>query len=135
MRSHKILKVANPHVHTQNTFHKELGISKVLAQVLANRGITNIKEAENFLNVKLEHLLDPYSFSDMHKAVGLVKKARQVIKVTVVAIRKIAVAVTRTLRRSGDDGNATFTHFAQKGGQSGATFGVNMSVCNRCCHV
>ena len=77
MRNHKILKLANPHVHIQNTFHKELGISKVLAQVLANRGITNIKEAENFLNVKLEHLLDPYSFSDMHKAVGLVKKAAQ----------------------------------------------------------
>ena len=77
MRSHKILKVANLHVHIQNTFHKELGISRVLAQVLANRGITNIKEAENFLNVKLEHLLDPYSFSDMHKAVGLIKKSAQ----------------------------------------------------------
>jgi len=75
MRSHKILKVSNPHIHIQNTFHKELGISKVLAQVLANRGITNVKEAENFLNVKLEHLLDPYSFSDMHKAVGLIRKA------------------------------------------------------------
>ncbi|MGA2774575.1 MAG: single-stranded-DNA-specific exonuclease RecJ [Candidatus Omnitrophota bacterium] len=77
MQNHKILKVAIPHPHIQNAFHKELGISKVLAQVLANRGVTNIKEAEKFLNVKLEHLLNPNLFSDMPKAVGLIKKAAQ----------------------------------------------------------
>lgn len=76
MPSHKILKVAPVNIHLQNAFNKELGISKVLAQVLVNRGINNIKEAQDFLNVKLEHLIDPYTFTDMHKAVGLIKKAK-----------------------------------------------------------
>src|SRR3989338_2611527 len=77
MPGHKILKVASVNIHLQNAFNKELGISKILAQVLVNRGISNIKEAQNFLNVKLEHLIDPYTFTDMHKAVGLIKKARE----------------------------------------------------------
>ena len=77
MPSHKILKIATTHAHIQNTFHKELGISKILAQVLANRGINNTNEAQNFLNVELGQLLDPYAFSDMPKAVGLIKKAAQ----------------------------------------------------------
>lgn len=75
MSSHKILKIASANIHLQNTFQKELGVSKILAQILVNRGISSAKEAEKFLNVKLEHLLDPYSFTDMHKAVGLIKKA------------------------------------------------------------
>ncbi|MCX5710670.1 MAG: hypothetical protein NT060_01680 [Candidatus Omnitrophica bacterium] len=76
MRSHKVLNITQPHVHIQNTFQNELGISKILAQILANRGIRTVKEAEIFLKPKIEHLLDPYTFTDMHKAVGLVKKAQ-----------------------------------------------------------
>jgi len=76
MRSHKVLNITQPHVHLQNTFQKELGISRILAQILANRGIHTVREAEIFLKPKIEHLLDPYTFTDMHKAVGLVKKAQ-----------------------------------------------------------
>lgn len=77
MSSHKILKISPVNIHLQNTFHKELGIPKLLAQVLINRGITNIKDAQSFLKPGLEHMLDPYSFCDMHKAVGLIKKAKE----------------------------------------------------------
>src|SRR3989338_6326005 len=77
MSSHKILKISPPNVHLQNTFNKELGVSKILAQVLVNRGISSVKDAQDFLKPKLEHLLDPYAFTDMHKAVGLIKKARE----------------------------------------------------------
>ena len=75
MRSHKILKIASPDTHLQNTLSRELGISKVLAQLLINRGIKNVEEAEKFLNASPDHLLDPYLFSDMQNAINLIKKA------------------------------------------------------------
>jgi len=75
MPSHKILNIASPDAHIQNILSKELGISKVLSQVLANRGVTNAQDAEKFLNVDLSHLLDPYLFSDMHNAVKLISRA------------------------------------------------------------
>jgi single-stranded-DNA-specific exonuclease len=74
MHKHKILKISSPNVSLQHTFAKELGVSRILAQVLINRGINEVKQAENFLNADLGHLLDPYSFSDMHKAVKIIKR-------------------------------------------------------------
>jgi single-stranded-DNA-specific exonuclease len=75
MRSQKILKIAPPHTDLQNSLSRQLGISRTLAQILVNRGLNNIDDAEKFLNPKLEHLLDPYLFSDMPGAVNLIKKA------------------------------------------------------------
>ena len=77
MHKHKILKISSPNIPLQNTFSRELGISVILAQILINRGINDVAQAEKFLNVNLGHLLDPYSFSDMQKAVNLIKKAAQ----------------------------------------------------------
>ncbi|MFH1198661.1 MAG: single-stranded-DNA-specific exonuclease RecJ [Candidatus Omnitrophota bacterium] len=75
MSSHKILKVFPTDIHLQNTLSKELGISKIIAQLLINRGIKSPAEADHFLNAKLKHLLDPFSFQDMHRAVEIIKKA------------------------------------------------------------
>jgi len=75
LRSHKILKIASPDTHLQNTLSRELSISKILTQLLINRGIKNVEEAEKFLNASPDHLLDPYLFSDMQNAVNLIKKA------------------------------------------------------------
>ncbi len=75
MRSHKILKIASPDTHLQNTLSRELGISKILTQLLINRGIKNVEEAEKFLNASPDHLLDPYLLSDMQNAINLIKKA------------------------------------------------------------
>src|SRR3989338_1005561 len=75
MRSHKILKIASPDTHLQNTLSREIGISNVLTQILINRGIKNAEEAEKFLNAGPDHLLDPYLFSDMQNADNLIKKA------------------------------------------------------------
>lgn len=77
MHSHKVLHLPKAHISLQDILNKELGISKILAQLLINRGINNVKEAEKFLNAKLEHLLDPYTFSQMSKAVQLIKEASQ----------------------------------------------------------
>lgn len=75
MSTHKILRIASCNSYLQRTFSKELGISKILAHVLINRGLNCTEEAQKFLNANTEHLLDPYSFSDMHRAVNLIKKA------------------------------------------------------------
>ncbi len=75
MQSHKILNIHPLNHSLQDTFSKELKISKILSQVLINRGIKTLKEAEEFLSVKLENLLDPFSFRQMNAAVGLIKKA------------------------------------------------------------
>lgn len=77
MYTHKILRIAKPDMALQNSLSRELGISNILAQLLINRGLNNNIEAQNFLNVRIEHLLDPYSFSSMHKAVHLIRKAYQ----------------------------------------------------------
>ncbi len=77
MRSHKILNIAPANAALQNLFSKELSVSRILAQVLANRGITGVGEAENFLKIDLSDLIDPYRFSHMQEAVNLVKKAAQ----------------------------------------------------------
>jgi len=75
MSSHKILRLATPHVHLQNQLSKELGISKILAQILVNRKVNSPAEAEKFLKSGINDLLSPQLFSDMPKAVALVKKA------------------------------------------------------------
>ena len=75
MHNHKILNIAPSNIHLQNTLSQELGISKILAQLLVNRGITHIEEADKFLKANLSHLLDPHTFLDMPRAVNLIKKA------------------------------------------------------------
>ncbi len=75
MLNHKILRIASPNIPLQNKLSQELGIPKILAQILINRGINNAALAERFLNAKAEHFLDPYQFSEMQKSVGLIKRA------------------------------------------------------------
>ena len=77
MSSHKILRLATPHIHLQNQLSKELGISKILAQILVNRKVNSPAEAEKFLKAGINDLFSPQLFSDMPKAVALVKKAME----------------------------------------------------------
>ncbi|MCX5695590.1 MAG: single-stranded-DNA-specific exonuclease RecJ [Candidatus Omnitrophica bacterium] len=76
MHSHKILRIASGQTHLQNTLSQELKISKILAQVLINRGLSGVSEAERFLNVKISHMHDPFSFLQMQGAVKRIKEAR-----------------------------------------------------------
>ncbi|MDD5568512.1 MAG: single-stranded-DNA-specific exonuclease RecJ [Candidatus Omnitrophica bacterium] len=76
MHSHKILRIASLQTQLQNTLSQELKISKILAQVLINRGITDIAEAARFIDVKTEHLLNPFLFHAMRNAVTRIKEAK-----------------------------------------------------------
>jgi len=77
MSSHSILRIATPNVSLQNQLTKELGISKILAQILINRKITSIPAAEKFLKSSISDLISPHLFLDMPKAISLVKKAKE----------------------------------------------------------
>jgi len=72
MHKHKILKISPENKELQNTLSKDLGISRILSQLLVNRGIRSVSAAKKFLRVNLSDLLDPFSFADMQKAVNLI---------------------------------------------------------------
>jgi single-stranded-DNA-specific exonuclease len=66
----------NPqHPPLQETFSRELRISPLTAQVLANRGINQIDQAYQFLHPSLSHLHSPLLMKDMDKAVDRVIQA------------------------------------------------------------
>ncbi|MCX5694015.1 MAG: hypothetical protein NT014_02595, partial [Candidatus Omnitrophica bacterium] len=77
MSSHSILRLATPNISLQNQFSKELGVSKILAQILINRKVTTITAAQQFLKSSINDLSSPHLFSDMPKAISLVKKAQE----------------------------------------------------------
>ena len=58
-----------------NRLSSELGIDKVLANMLAQRDITNFEEAKNFFRPSLNNLHDPFLMKDMDKAVHRLEQA------------------------------------------------------------
>ncbi|MFQ5841389.1 MAG: single-stranded-DNA-specific exonuclease RecJ [Thermodesulfobacteriota bacterium] len=64
-----------PNQPLQETLSKELEISPLTAQVLANRGISGIDQAYQFLHPSLSHLHSPFLMKDMDKAVDRVIQA------------------------------------------------------------
>lgn len=76
-QSQKILNIALPDLNLQAKLSKELGVSKIFAQILINRGLKSTASAREFLDIRLDSLLDPYLLQDMDKAVSLIKKTRE----------------------------------------------------------
>ncbi len=56
---------------------QQQGVTPLQAQLLSNRGITNLQEMRNFLYPNYKNLLDPFLLPDMHMAVERVKQAFQ----------------------------------------------------------
>lgn len=75
MQTIKKIKICPLQPLLQNALNKKLGISAILAQILINRGIKNTPDAEKFLKPDADNLHDPYSFSDMKKAVNIIRGA------------------------------------------------------------
>jgi single-stranded-DNA-specific exonuclease len=63
------LKLTDEQEKTRNHLAEELGISPILTQLLAQRGITSFEEAKKFFRPDLAHLHDPFLMPDMDKAV------------------------------------------------------------------
>ena len=53
----------------------ELGIDRVLADLLVKRGVTTFEEARGFFRPQLQNLHDPFLMADMDKAVSRLKEA------------------------------------------------------------
>lgn len=56
---------------------KEFGISKIISQILANRGIKEKSDINRFLSPRISYLNDPFEIPDMQKAVDRTMLARQ----------------------------------------------------------
>jgi single-stranded-DNA-specific exonuclease len=54
---------------------QELGVSPVLARLLAIRGLTDVDAASRFMKPSLDHLLDPMGLTDMDRAVNRLTQA------------------------------------------------------------
>jgi single-stranded-DNA-specific exonuclease len=63
------LKLTDEQEKTRNHLAEELGISPILTQLLAQRGITSFEEAKKFFRPDLAHLHDPFLMPDMDKAI------------------------------------------------------------------
>lgn len=68
-------RIKDPNPTMQRDLVSTFGISQITAQLLANRGVDNIKSASDFLNCSMAACHDPFLFKDMDKAVSRVKKA------------------------------------------------------------
>jgi single-stranded-DNA-specific exonuclease len=58
-----------------DAFARELGLSPVIARLLAIRGIPDVDAAARFLRPSLDHLLDPMGLVDMDRAVDRLMRA------------------------------------------------------------
>lgn len=67
------IKGSDPAV--QDDISRSLSISKLTAQLLANRGIKSADEARQFLNSSMSSAADPFLLKDMDKAVSRIRKA------------------------------------------------------------
>jgi len=71
----KIWRIPKPNPALQEIFMMKLGISKVVAQILINRGITTLDEARAFLSPETDALHDPFMMKDMDRAVDRIERA------------------------------------------------------------
>lgn len=71
----KIWRVKDSIPAIQDTLSGELNISKVTAQLLANRGIDNPRSAGEFMKCSLSSCHDPFILKDMDRAVFRIRKA------------------------------------------------------------
>lgn len=67
--------IAPQNKEIQKKYAKEFEIPAITAQVLSNRGLSNLSDGSLFLYGKLSQMHDPFIFSDMKNAVDRVYKA------------------------------------------------------------
>ncbi|MEE8638624.1 MAG: single-stranded-DNA-specific exonuclease RecJ [Candidatus Margulisiibacteriota bacterium] len=73
----KLWKIFKPEDDLAQALSQELKISSLTAQVLINRGIRSVGEADMFLNPRLNHLCDPMEIPDVDRAARRVLLAKE----------------------------------------------------------
>ncbi|PKM80938.1 MAG: single-stranded-DNA-specific exonuclease RecJ [Firmicutes bacterium HGW-Firmicutes-14] len=72
---HKIWRIPKPNPVLQEIISSKLGLSKIAAQILINRGITTVDEARDFLSEQADMFYDPLLMKDMSAAVERISMA------------------------------------------------------------
>jgi len=72
-----IWQLCNPNKEQAKTLGQELNLSPYTAQVLINRGINTARQAEIFLNPRLNHLTNPFEIPNAEKAAERVLEAKK----------------------------------------------------------
>lgn len=67
--------IKQPDSARQDFLSNALGVSPVIAQLLVNRGISEVDQARTFLTGDISELYNPFLMEGMHEAVGRLKKA------------------------------------------------------------
>jgi len=67
----KIWQKLNPNSNVVNNLAGKLGISKLVAQIMVNREITDFEAASLFLQAKLSHLPDPFLLKDVTNSLNI----------------------------------------------------------------
>jgi single-stranded-DNA-specific exonuclease len=65
----------NEHLLKRQEITQKFGLSPAVSLLLVQRGITDEKEIQQFLNPNLKDLHDPFAYPDMHKAVKRLERA------------------------------------------------------------
>jgi len=71
----KIWRIKPPNLALQEQLSSALNISRITAQLLVNRGISDAAEAKSFMSSSFSACHDPFLLKDMHKAVERIKKS------------------------------------------------------------
>ncbi len=64
-----------PEINKINSLMQELGVNKIIATLLVQRGINTFNEAKDFFRPSLKNLHDPFLMKDMDKAVTRILQA------------------------------------------------------------
>ena len=67
--------IAKKDEELRNNIAHQFSLDPVIAQLLINRGLRASNDIENYLNPRLENLLDPFSIKGMANAVARIKEA------------------------------------------------------------
>lgn len=120
------MAVSNPTV--ANELSNSLGIHPIIAQLLVNREILTVKEAQLFLNADLPSLYNAFLLTDMDRAVERIEKAKELNERILIYGDYDVDGVTssallkRTLKRFGISAINYIPHRMEEG------YGLNMSI-------
>ena len=121
-----LIKIANPII--QKLLIDALNIHPIIAQLLINRQVTTVHEAQLFLNAELPSLYNPFLLTDMDRAVeriGLAKEQSEKILIfgdyDVDGVTSSAL-LRRTLKRVGLDAINYIPHRMEEG------YGLNVAI-------
>ncbi len=70
-------RIIPQNVEVQENISKEFNLSPIASQILINRGYTDPAKIDNFLNIDLSNLFNPFSMKDMDMVVERILKASQ----------------------------------------------------------